>query len=96
MTSANKSGGMLLATRAHGDFEARFLCPVSFYEFAGARDAEVGSRLEQAFARDRGAGVRSVRTDRHVEDETCWLHGEGWCLSRRELKPTEPTPNDLT
>jgi protein-L-isoaspartate(D-aspartate) O-methyltransferase len=28
--------------------------------------------------------VRSVRRDHHAEDETCWLHGEGWCLSRRE------------
>ncbi len=93
MTLANKSGGMLLATRrVPDDFEARFLCTVGFYEFAGARDAEVGSRLEQAFARDRGAGVRSVRTDRHRENDTCWLHGDGWCLSRRELDPAQPTP----
>lgn len=93
MTLANKSGGMLLATRrAPDDFEARFLCPVGFYEFAGARDPEVGSRLEQAFAGDRGAGVRSVRTDRHSENEMCWLHGDGWCLSRRELDQGQPTP----
>jgi protein-L-isoaspartate(D-aspartate) O-methyltransferase len=59
---------------------------------AGARDAEVGSRLEQAFARDRGAGVRSVRTDRHVENETCWLHGDGWCVSRREPDHAQQAP----
>ncbi len=93
MTLANKPGGMLLATRrAPHDFEARFLCPVGFYEFAGARDAEVGGRLERAFARDRGAGVRSVRTDRHTENETCWLHGDGWRLSRRDLDHAQPTP----
>jgi protein-L-isoaspartate(D-aspartate) O-methyltransferase len=84
MTVDGRGGGMLLATRrTAGRFDARFLCPVSFYEFAGARDAAVSDRLKQAFARDRGAGVQSIRTDAHVEDDSCWLHGEGWCLSRR-------------
>ncbi|RBP02711.1 protein-L-isoaspartate(D-aspartate) O-methyltransferase [Roseiarcus fermentans] len=82
MTSAGRGGGMLLARRIAPDrFDARFLCPASFYEFSGARDAGVGDRLGQAFARDRGAGVRSIRTDAHAEDERCWLHGQGWCLS---------------
>lgn len=82
MTVTKQGGGMLLATRRAADrFDARLLCPVSFYEFAGARDAEISDRLKQAFARDRGAGVRSIRTDPHAEDESCWLHGEGWCLS---------------
>jgi len=54
---------MLLVTRRAGDRLAPgFLCPVAFYEFAGARDPEVSDRLRQAFARDRGAGVKSVRT----------------------------------
>ena len=97
MTVTNEGGGMLLAKRRGRDeFEARFLCPVWFYEFAGARDAAVSDLLAKAFAEDRGAGVKSVRTDRHAEDETCWLHGDGWCLSRRGLGPTEPTPNALT
>ena len=97
MTVTNEGGGMLFVKRrSRVEFEARFLCPVWFDEFAGARDAEISDRLKQASARDRGVGVKSVRTDRHGEDETCWLHGDGWCLSRRELDPTEPTPNDLT
>jgi protein-L-isoaspartate(D-aspartate) O-methyltransferase len=88
MTVTNAGGGMLLVMRRGRDeFEARFLCPVWFYEFAGARDAAVGDRLAKAFGEDRGAGVKSVRTDRHAEDASCWLHGEGWCLSRRELDP---------
>ena len=85
MTATNAGGGMLLVRRRGLDeFEARFLCPVWFYEFAGARDAAVSDRLLQAFAEDRGAGVRSVRTDRHAKDATCWLHDDGWCLSRRQ------------
>ncbi len=84
MTVAGSGGAMLLVTRRGADrFDAHFVRPVSFYEFAGARDAAVSDRLKQAFERDRGAGVRSIRTDAHAEDESCWLHGEGWCLSRR-------------
>jgi protein-L-isoaspartate(D-aspartate) O-methyltransferase len=91
MTATNAGGGMLLAKRCAGDaFEARFLCPVWFYEFAGARDADVSDRLQRAFAEDRGAAVRSIRIDPHPQDAACWLHGEGWCLSRREVSPSKP------
>jgi protein-L-isoaspartate(D-aspartate) O-methyltransferase len=87
MTVTNEEGGMLLVRRRTSDrFDARFLCAVAFYEFAGARDAEISNRLKEAFARDRGAGVKSVRTDRHADDDSCWLHGDGWCLSRREIE----------
>ena len=88
ITVTNGGGGMLLVKRrGPDDFDARFLCPVGFYEFAGARDAEVSDRLAKAFAEDRGAGVKSVRTDWHAEEPSCWLHGDGWCLSRREVDP---------
>jgi protein-L-isoaspartate(D-aspartate) O-methyltransferase len=86
MTVTRGPGGMLLVTHREGDeFGAQFLCAAAFYEFSGARDAEVSSRLEQALARDRGAGVKSLRRDDHAEEDTCWLHGDGWCLSRREI-----------
>jgi protein-L-isoaspartate(D-aspartate) O-methyltransferase len=86
MTVTRGPGGMLLVTRHDGgEFGAQFLCAAAFYEFSGARDADVSSRLEQALTRDRGTGVKSLRRDPHPEEETCWLHGDGWCLSRREI-----------
>ena len=41
-----------------------------------------------AEALNDGAGqqaVRSLRRDLHDRDETCWLHGNGWCLSKQGL-----------
>jgi len=96
MTVTRGPGGMLLVTRLDGDeFRARFLCGASFYEFSGARDADVSGRLEQAFARDRGIGVKSLRRDHHSIEETCWLHGEYWCLSCRENASTHAEDHQI-
>ncbi|HUH83420.1 MAG TPA: methyltransferase domain-containing protein [Stellaceae bacterium] len=86
LTGMNRSGGMLFLRRdalAPEAYAARFLCPAGFIDFRGARDAGVGQRLDAALTADRGASVRSLRRDRHAEDSSCWLHGEGWCLSHR-------------
>jgi len=78
-------GAMLLVTRPTADgFAARFLCRAGFVDFQGARDPATSRRLAAALTRDRGAAVKSLRRDDHREDETCWLHGEGWCLSRQD------------
>jgi protein-L-isoaspartate(D-aspartate) O-methyltransferase len=88
MTVTHGPGGMLLITRLEdAEFSARFLCAAYFYEFSGARDPEVSERLEQAMARDRGVGVKSLRRDDHSIEGTCWLHGDSWCLSSRENAP---------
>lgn len=85
MTSAHGPGAMLLVTRcAEGGHAAEFLCGAAFIAFAGARDETVGRRLAAALSRDGGDPVRSLRRDRHREDPSCWLHGDRWCLSRRE------------
>ncbi|WP_018184122.1 hypothetical protein [Kaistia granuli] len=56
----------------------------AFIAFLGARDEEVGRRLARALSRDGGGPVRSLRRDVHAEEASCRLHGEGWCLSRRQ------------
>jgi protein-L-isoaspartate(D-aspartate) O-methyltransferase len=92
--TANRRGAMLLVTReAEESFAARFLCPVGFIDFSGARDPDTSRRLAAALARDWGQAVRSLRRDHHAKGRTCWLHGEGWCLSRRLPVVVRPRPS---
>ena len=63
-------------------FAATLRGSVFFVDFSGARDPDVSSELARALRRDGGAGVRSLRCDIHAQDESCWLHGNGWCFSR--------------
>ena len=63
-------------------FAASLQGSVFFVDFAGGRDPAVSNELARALRRDGGAGVRSLRCDVHDRDESCWLHGHGWCFSR--------------
>jgi protein-L-isoaspartate(D-aspartate) O-methyltransferase len=64
------------------EFAAGFLCRAEFIDFRGARNRDISRRLSAALNRDGGTAVKSLRRDRHTKEETCWLHGKGWCLSR--------------
>jgi protein-L-isoaspartate(D-aspartate) O-methyltransferase len=83
LTSTRGPGTMAHLARASADhFTATLEGSVFFVDFAGARDPAVSSELARALRRDEGAGVRSVRCDVHAQDDSCWLHGNGWCFSR--------------
>ena len=86
LTGEQGWGQVLLVTRQGGGdaFAARFVGYVGIYHFAGVRDEATAKRLDAAFGRRDFAGVQSLRRDAHAEDGSCWLHGEGWCLSRKE------------
>ena len=87
MSAGGGPGAMLLVVRrADNQYSARFLCRAGFIHFLGARDEEADRKLAAALARDWGCSVQSLRRDSHNEDETCWLHGDDWCLSRRPLE----------
>jgi len=84
LTATKGPGGMLLVSRATGDyFAAQVLCSVGFIDFEGVRNPDISRRLARALTRDQGRAVQSLRRDLHPKSRTCWLHGEGWCLSRR-------------
>jgi protein-L-isoaspartate(D-aspartate) O-methyltransferase len=90
LTAMEGSGIMALLTRvSEMSFAARLQGGVGFIEFQGASDPETGSRLLEALRRNRADEVRSLRCEVHERDESCWLHGNGWCFSRREAIAAE-------
>ena len=77
---------MLRLQRNGSGLSARSAGWVGFYPCAGARneadEAALGRALDDRLGQ---AALRSLRRDPHDADDSCWLHGEGWCLSRHEL-----------
>ena len=88
LTATRGAGTMAYLTRKSAYLYAATLTgSVFFVDFEGARDPAVIDDLAQALNRDNGSGVRSLRCDAHEKDESCWLHGSGWCFSRRAPTP---------
>ena len=84
LTSTRGPGTMAHLTRVSGEwFKASLISTAFFVDFEGARNDAVSKDLAKALNRDQGLGVRSFRCDPHEKDVTCWLHGIGWCFSRR-------------
>lgn len=75
-------GVVVLATRQGEELTARVINFVSIYNAEGVRDAGLNERLGKAMARGDWVAVRRIRRDAHDESSACWLHGEGFCLSR--------------
>jgi protein-L-isoaspartate(D-aspartate) O-methyltransferase len=94
LTSQRLGGFMAKVTRA-GTGErlvAELLCRAWFIPFSGARDAALDTRLATAIEAGHDDLVRSLRLDKHVPDGSCWLHGEGFCLSWRDPDPVGGEP----
>jgi protein-L-isoaspartate(D-aspartate) O-methyltransferase len=87
MTAAGRRGGFMLRVDRHGDrFAARSAGWVAFYPCAGGRSVEDEAALGTALNDSDGQrALASFRRDRHEPDTSCWLHRDGWCLSKREL-----------
>ena len=89
MTAGNfssRGGFMLRLDRRGNGLAARSAGWVGFYPCAGARSPEGEAALEAALADAAGQqAVRSLRRDPHEKDDSCWLHRDGWCLSKHEL-----------
>jgi protein-L-isoaspartate(D-aspartate) O-methyltransferase len=82
--AAGGSGHMLKVRRVQEKFEASFESMVMIYSSPTGRDphfnAMLGKLFKDTILGNRG-DIHSVRRDPHTPDETCWLHGEGFCLS---------------
>ena len=77
---------LLVTRRADGQaFAAQLPGYVGIYAFAGVRDLSNAKRIDAAVRRGDMGAVKSLRREAHAEDATCWVHADGWCLSRREV-----------
>lgn len=83
--TSSGGGFMLRVVREENGYAARFISPVAIFSCAGSRDAELNQRLREAMAKGTWLTVQSLRRDAHEATETCWLHGEGFCLSTLPL-----------
>ena len=81
-------GFMLKVNRVESGYAAHFISPVAIFPCIGARDAESNQRLRETMAKGTWGTVQSLRRDAHEASETCWLHGEGFCLSTLPLATT--------
>jgi len=86
LTSQKRGGFMLKLTRGQSAdwLSAELLCRAWFIPFVGARDADLDERLAAQIEAGHADLVRSLRRDRHTPDGSCWLHGDGFCLSWRD------------
>jgi protein-L-isoaspartate(D-aspartate) O-methyltransferase len=75
-------GMVLLVTNETDRLAARFLHMVAIYNAAGLRDPQLEARLGAAMRAGDFMTVRRLRRDVHDEAPSCWLHGDGFCLSR--------------
>jgi protein-L-isoaspartate(D-aspartate) O-methyltransferase len=86
LTSDRLGGYMLKVSRGESPdrLGADLLCRAWFIPFIGGRDATVDEKLATQIEAGHADLVRSLRRDHHVPDGSCWLHGEGFCLSWRD------------
>jgi protein-L-isoaspartate(D-aspartate) O-methyltransferase len=76
-------GRILKIVRVNGGYAAALLGPCGFIPCINARDPESEAALSCALAAGGMNDVRSLRREQHAKDETCWMHCDGFCLSRR-------------
>ena len=91
LTATRGAGTMAYVTRKTANlFAATLSGSVFFVDFEGARNSVINDELASALTRDNGSSVHSLRCDAHEKEQSCWLHGSGWCFSRRAAISESP------
>ncbi|MSP74756.1 MAG: protein-L-isoaspartate(D-aspartate) O-methyltransferase [Rhodospirillaceae bacterium] len=86
LTGSERWGFMLRLDRRGVSIDARSAGRVGFFPCAGARDDAEAAALTHALGDPVGQlEIKSLRRDWHKPAKSCWLHGKGWCLSKRAL-----------
>jgi protein-L-isoaspartate(D-aspartate) O-methyltransferase len=87
ITTSMTLGVVFRFARADTDFSASVVSPTMIFPSTGGRDPDLDGRLTGAYSRSPGAlpPVASLRVVPHEMDDSCWLHSELMCLSKRSL-----------
>ena len=75
------AGRVLKVSRDAIGYAATFVALVQVFHCIGARSERGNELLRNAFRSGNTDSVRSLRRDPHEQIESCWLHGDGYCLS---------------
>jgi protein-L-isoaspartate(D-aspartate) O-methyltransferase len=76
-------GQILKVMRLDLRYSAALLGPCGFIPCINARDRASEATLAHALKRGGMKSVRSLRRDAHEKDGACWMHCDGFCLSRQ-------------
>lgn len=87
LTGAERGSGLLLRLDRRGEtFAARSAGWIGIFHCTGGRIDGEAEAITCAMGDAAGQrAMKSLRRDAHDAEESCWLHGDGWCLSKREL-----------
>jgi len=81
-TAGSGGGYVLKVTFKPGGLACCFISRVGVFSCVGTRDPELNEKLKNAFTGETWKSVQSLRRDAHEATDTCWLHGETFCLSK--------------
>lgn len=81
-TTKHGNGIVVRITRNGQGYAACVVSLTQIFACAGARDDKAANRLARTLENGLWDEIQSLRRDEHAHDESCWLHGTGWCLSR--------------
>jgi protein-L-isoaspartate(D-aspartate) O-methyltransferase len=74
-------GLMILITRDASHLSVRAVSSVGIFPCIGAIERDADKRAAASLARTDYNSLSSLRRDSHPQDDSCWLHGEGFCFS---------------
>jgi protein-L-isoaspartate(D-aspartate) O-methyltransferase len=75
-------GVVMRIERTQSGFAAQWLAPCGYYPCFGAIDSDADRRLGEALQKNGLTDVHSLRMERHDPEESCLLHGKGYCFSK--------------
>jgi protein-L-isoaspartate(D-aspartate) O-methyltransferase len=72
---------MLLVSRDNSHMRVKVISSVGIFPCVGAIEREADKRAAASLQRLDYDSITSLRRDPHNQDDSCWLHGEGFCFS---------------